>query len=446
MTGFAQPGGTHLSYLRRPTGRRSAAVASALFTAAVLQTALSGGSAGAAPQPNWWHPWVGTWAASPQQARPADLSNPGNPTVTGFTNQTLREIVHTSVGGTAVRVHISNAYSDHALSVGHATVGVQKSDADLTAAPVPLTFHGKQGVQIPAGGEAVSDPVPMQVPQLTNLAVSIYLPQATGPTTNHAFSDQVNFMSGPGDFAGQTDGQQFTRSAGNWFFLSAVDVRASSPATGSVAAFGDDFTDGFLATPNNNSRWPDFLAGRLEQSGTPMGVVNAGVVGNRLLNGSVCFGQSALERLRKDVLSQSGVRDLILLEGTNDLGFVNLPGAGTGCTAPDPQVTVQQIVDGYQRIIWLAHLRGVKVIGGTLPPFKGSAFYSAGTEQARQAVNSWIRDSHRFDAVIDFDKVLRDPSNPQQLNPAFDAGDQLHLNDDGFKAMADAVDLDQLRF
>ncbi|MDN3356465.1 SGNH/GDSL hydrolase family protein [Actinomadura sp. DC4] len=386
--------------------------------------------------------WVGTWAASPQQPRPAGLGSPGNPDLRGFTGQTLRQIVHTSVGGTDLRIHVSNAYGTQTLVLGNATVGVQKTDAELTAAPVPVTFHGRHGARVPAGSEAVSDPIPLRVAPLTNLSVSIALPEATGPATNHSFSDQVNYVSGPGDFSSATGGEAFAQSFGHWFFLSGVDVRTTARDARSVVTFGDDATDGFLSSPNANTRWPDALARRLQQTGRATGVLNAGVNGNRILSDSPCFGAAGLTRLRDDALRQTGVDAVIVQEGMNDFGFAALP--ATPCGLPSRSVTASDIIGAYRRLISAAHARGVRVIGGTLTPIGGSGFSSADTEQIRATVNAWIRTGHRFDAVADFDKAVRDPADPQRILAVYDAGDHLHLNDAGFEIMAGAVRLGDL--
>jgi lysophospholipase L1-like esterase len=425
-------------YMSRVSRRHVTGITFLLF--ALLSLTFSAGSAGAAARHG---NWVGTWAASAQQPRPAGLGSPGNPDLKGFTNQTLRQIVHTSIGGSALRIHVSNAYGAQTLVLGNVTAGLQKADAELTAAPVPVTFHGRNGVRIAAGAQAVSDPIPMRVPPLTNLTISIALPEATGPATNHSFSDQVNYVSGPGDFSGQTGGEAFTQSFGHWFFLSAVDVRPTDGDARSVVAFGDDATDGFLSSPNANTRWPDALAQRLQRSGRPTGVLNAGINGNRLLSESPCFGAAALTRLREDVLRQTGVEAVIVHEGMNDFGFSVLP--ATGCGLPSRSVTAADVIAGYRRIIAAAHARGVRVLGGTLTPIAGSGFSTAGTERMRTTVNTWIRTSHRFDAVVDFDRAVRDPNAPQQILAAYDAGDHLHLNDAGFEAMAGAVELSELR-
>ena len=430
-------------------------LARARLAAALLSVGLLAGlgagaggpamAASAAGQPGTAGPanWTGTWAASPQQARPADLTGAGDPTVTGFDDQTVREIVHTSIGGSALRIHLSNSFGGEVLTVGAVTVGAEGSGADLASPPVAVTFRGGRGVRIPAGGNAVSDPVRMQVAPLANLAISIYLPDVTGPTTNHDLAEQVNYISVPGDHASEPGGQAFSQQAFSWFYLSAVDVRPLAGTAGAVVALGDSITDGYQSTTSGNDRWPDVLAARLAGSARPMGVLNEGISGNRVLGDSTCFGTSALSRLNADVLNQAGARTVILLEGINDIGFPLEPDAG--CTAPNTAVTPRQIIAGYQQIIARAHARGLRVIGATLTPIEGSAYWSAANEQERLAVNAWIRQSHAFDGVIDFDQAVRDPADPHRLLPAYDSGDHLHPNDAGYQAMADAINLALLR-
>jgi lysophospholipase L1-like esterase len=305
------------------------------------------------------------------------------------------------------------------------------------------TFGGRGATSIPAGGEAVSDPVPMRVPALQKLAVSIYLPGVTGPATNHDLAEQVSYISGTGDHASAAGGRAFGEQDSSWFYLAGVDVRPATAGAGAVVALGDSITDGAYSRVGANRRWPDVLAARLAASARPMGVLNEGISGNRVLHGSACFGASALSRLGAGVLDQPGARVLIVLEGINDIRFPTLPGAG--CTLPDPPVTARQIITGYRQIIARAHGRGLRVIGATLSPLAGSASWSARAERERLQVNAWIRDSHAFDAVLDFDKVLRDPADPHRLRPAYDSGDHLHPDDAGYRAMGDAVSLALLR-
>jgi lysophospholipase L1-like esterase len=383
--------------------------------------------------------WVGTWAASPQQARPADLTGPGDFTVTGFDDQTVREIVHTSIGGSELRLHLSNTFSSQALSVGAVTVAPEGTGAALASRPVTVRFSRARSVTIPAGGSVISDPVPEPVSPLSNLAVSVYLPGVTGPTTNHDLAEQVNYVSGGGDQASDPSGQAFTQQSFSWFYLSGVDVRPDRSTDGAVVTFGDSITDGYQSTASANDRWPDVLAARLADSSHPMGVLNQGISGNRVLNDSVCFGTSALSRMGTDVLGQAGARTVILLEGINDIGFPTNP--DSGCSVPNTTVSAQQIIAGYRQIIARGHAHGLRVIGATLTPMEGSSYYTAATEQERLTVNNWIRHSHAFDAVIDFDKVVRDPANPHQLLPADDSGDHLHPNDAGYQAMGDAINL-----
>jgi lysophospholipase L1-like esterase len=413
---------------------RTAAVVLPLIVPPLL---LAPAAYGASPVP-----WVGTWAASATAAPPPGLLDPGQPVVAGFTDQTIREIVHTSVGGTSVRLHITNAYGAGPLKVGEVTVGRPMNEAGLTAAPAEATFGGAAGVAIPAGGEAVTDPLPLAVEGGTDLAISVYLPEATGPTTNHGLANQITYFSGPGNYATQVDGGAFTGSGGNWFFLSAVDVRPVR-TTRAVVAFGDDLTDGFGSDFNVDDRWTDRLATRLAAGNRPAAVLNEGVAGNRLLTDSPCFGARALARLDPDVLHATGVQTVIVHEGMNDIGYGAMPDAG--CFAPNTAATAPQIIAGYRSIAARLHAAGLRVIGATLTPIGGSPFDSTTAEATRQAVNGWIRSGCAFDGYLDFDKVLRDPAHPAALLPAYDRGDHLHPNGAGYQALGDSIDLRLLR-
>jgi lysophospholipase L1-like esterase len=391
--------------------------------------------------------WVASWGASPSPATPAGLL-PGDISAAGFTNQTIRDIVFTSVGGSPARVTISNSFGAAPLRVGQVDVAVAGPGATLVPGTTHvLTFGGRRGVTIRPGEQARSDPARMAVPRLTNLAISIYLPTATGPATYHQDAQQTNYVSTTGNFAGQQDGSAFTTTASSWFFAAALDV-AGAPAgprvRGTVVAFGDSITDGFQSTQNANARWPNDLARRLlgGPPGHALGVIDEGISGNRLLHDSPCLGVNALARLNRDALTQAGAKDVILLEGINDIGFSNLP--NSGCAAPNTAVSAAQIIAAYQQIIHRAHAAGLKIFGGTLTPFKGSFYWSAAAEAKREAVNHWIQTSRAFDGVIDFAAAVASPSAPLVMNPAFDSGDHLHPNDAGYQAMADTVKIAML--
>jgi lysophospholipase L1-like esterase len=403
---------------------------------AAAPAASAGARAGGARGPGLGQ-WVTTWAASPQAAVPGSLA------AAGFTNQTVRNIVFTSVGGNAVRIRLASTFGSAPLSVGDVTVALTGTGASLVPGTSHrVTFGGRGSIQIPAGGQALSDPVPMRVPALRDLTVSVYLPQATGPATNHSDAQQVNWVSTAGDHAADTGPDAFTTQTQSWYFLDDVTVQ-SAPALGTVVAFGDSITDGFQSTVGANARWPNDLARRLDaRHGPALSVADEGISGNRVLNDSECCGINALARLQRDVLGQTGVRDVILLEGINDFGFSALP--PNPLINPTTDVSAGQVIDGYRQIIARAHARGLKVFGATLTPFQGAAYYTAAGEQKREAVNAWIRTSGAFDGVIDFDKVVRSPDDPLVIDPAYDSGDHLHPNDAGYQAMASAVNLQLL--
>ena len=374
--------------------------------------------------------WVGTWGTA---LHPPNLGPPGL-TNSGFNNQTLRQIVHTSVGGEQVRVRLST-FGASALVLGAAHIALR----DAGAAIVPgsdrtLTFGGQPSITIPAGALVVSDPVDLDVPALSDLAVSIFVPGSTGPATWHFVAMQTSYVSPLGDFtASPVMPVDSTRLA--WFWLAGVEVMAAKQ-TGAIVAFGDSITDGPGSTPDTNNRWPDQLAQRLmaQPGNHKMGVLNAGITGNRLLHD--VLGPNALARFDRDVLSQTGVTHVIVLEGNNDIW--------SGEVAPADFVTADQIIEGHRQLIERAHARGLKIYGGTLTPFGGFTPFgftlSPGTEAMRQAVNEWIRTSGEYDAVVDFDEVTRDPSFPTRLRPLYDSGDHLHPNNAGYEAMGNAID------
>ena len=406
--------------------------------------------------------WVATWAASPQTPRfsfprlptpspssassqPAQPSqtNQGNPppppifpAPPTIDNQTVRMIVHTSIGGHRVRVQFSNAFGASALQVGAAHVALRdKESAIVSASDRPLTFGGKTSVVIPPAAEMLSDPVDLEVPKLGDLVISIYIPGEAASPTIHLTGLHTTYISKPGDFTAAPVIADPSAKVQLWYWVSAVDVVAS-PKAGLIVAFGDSITDGATSTPDADRSWPSQLAQRLSANKATAGlaIVNEGISGNRLINDGA--GVSALARFDRDVLSQPGVKWLIVLEGINDIGIGGRPGAH-----PPDAVTADDLVGAHKQIIERAHLHGIKVIGATLTPYVGAAYATEQGESIREAVNQWIRTSGAYDAVIDFDAATQDPANPKQIRPAYNIRDHLHPNDEGYKAMADAVDL-----
>jgi lysophospholipase L1-like esterase len=307
----------------------------------------------------------------------------------------------------------------------------------------PVTYRGRASFQIPAGAQVLSDPVAMRVWPLEELTVSVYLPYQTGRATYHLDAYQVNWVSVSGDHSADSGASAFAVPTTSWYYLSGLIVR-SAAADGTVVAIGDSITDGVNSAVGANARWPNDLARRLDAvSGPTLAVADEGIGGNRVLAGSPFYGVSAEARFERDALDQPGVRDVIVLEGINDIGFSartvteGLARQGTGVSAP-------QIIAGYRQLIAAAHARGLRIFGATLLPFQGAGYYSAAGEATREAVNHWIRTSGAFDGVIDFDKVMRDPADPLRLNPLYDSGDHLHPNDAGYQAMANAINLAML--
>ncbi len=371
--------------------------------------------------------WVTSWSASPQVAARGTLA------AAGFDNQTVRDIIFTSVGGDLIRLELTNVFGAAPLRVGHVTVAVAGPDATVLPGTIhPVTYRGSASFQIPAGAQIRTDPVAMRVAPLQDLAVSVYLPGHTGAATFHSDAQQVNWVSAAGDHAADSDAGAFGIPTLSWYYISALSVQAFG-ADGTVVAVGDSITDGVGSTADANARWPNDLARRLDAPGGPtLAVADEGIGGNRVLIGAQCCGASAEARFGRDALDQPGVRDVIVLEGINDIGF-SLGG-----------VSATRIIAGYQQLIAQAHAQGLKIFGATLLPFQGAGYYTPAGEATREAVNTWIRTSGAFDGVIDFDAVMRDPADPLRLNPAYDSGDHLHPNDVGYQAMADAISLQML--
>ena len=402
---------------------------------AILLLTLALSSAPAADKTHW----VVTWGASPApqladepQMRAAKLE---------FENQTLREIVHTSIGGSTVRVRLSNAFGKDTVEVGSAHIAVRDKGASIVAASDrALTFGGRPSIAIPPNALVLSDPVKLDAPPASDLAIGIFIPHKTPGAGIHYSSQQTSYI-GPGDLtkAASIDGGATIAS---WVFLTAVEVLAPESAS-TVVAFGDSITDGARSTVDANHRWPDFLAARLlaRHGRGQIGVLDAGIGGNRILHdatSNVRFGVNALARFDRDVLAQPGVRYVIVLEGINDLGH-----AGSSAPASET-VSAEDLIEGMKQMIERAHEHGIKVFGATLTPFEGTPFngyFTPEKEAQRKALNEFIRNGHAFDGVVDFDKAVRDPAHPDRMLAAYDGGDHLHPGDAGYKAMGEAIDL-----
>jgi len=382
--------------------------------------------------------WVGTWGASPAPQLPDAAQMYVSKLL--FENQTLREIVHVSIGGDTVRVHLSNAYGGQVVAVGAAHIAVRAKDSAIVpGSDRMLTFGGRTTVTLSTNAPALSDPVKLDVPAGGDLAISIYLPKAVAGAGIHYGAQQTSYV-GKGDVTA-AESIADPQTIGSWVFLTGVDVLAPESAS-AVVAFGDSITDGALSTFNANHRWPDFLAQRLRERGGPqIGVLDEGIGGNRILRDpadNVRFGMNALARFDRDVLSQPGVKYVIVLEGINDLGHY---GASTPAAE---RPGAEDLIAGLSQMIERAHERGLKIFGATLLPFAGTAFpgyYTAEKDAVRGKVNDWIRTSKAFDGVVDFDKAVRDPNRPDMMLPAYDGGDHLHPGDNGYRAMGAAIDL-----
>jgi lysophospholipase L1-like esterase len=379
--------------------------------------------------------WIATWGASPQAATAGNLSR------AGFRDATIREIVLTSAAGFRLRLRLTNEYGSGPLRIGQVTVAVDRGGPNtVPGTSRAVYFDHRRSAVIAPGDEATSDPVALAIPTATRLAISIFLLRATGPATQHADAQQVNYVAAGAHTA--DGGGAFKIRTRSWYFLDGVDVLGASRALGSVVALGDSITDGVGSGLGTNQRWPNYLAGRLNaRSGATLAVVDEGIGGNRVLNGSLCCGADAVARFERDVGDQPGARDVILLEGVNDIGFSHSDGP---LTAPHTDVSALQIVRGYERIITLSHTAGLRIFGATLTPFEGARYWTPAGEAKRESVNNWIRTSGAFDGVIDFAGTVADPGDPDRLNPAYDCGDHLHPNAAGYRAMAAAINLGAL--
>jgi lysophospholipase L1-like esterase len=376
--------------------------------------------------------WISTWAASLLAAPPRPPADSVDRVLT-IVNRTLREVVHVSIGGSRVRIRLSNQYGDRPLSVGSAHVALRTSGAGIDpATDRAVTFNGRSSVVIRAGANLVSDPVSLSVPRLADLTISLFVADSARLSTYHALGLQTNYVSASGDFAGAASFTADT-TIRYWPFLAGVDV-VNPAATGVIVTLGNSITDGVASAADSNARWPDVLARRLFASKEPpKGVVNAGISGNRVLSPGA--GPSALERFDRDVLMQPGVTHVIVLEGVNDIS------GGTNAANPRNEITADELIAGHKQLIDRAHERGLVIFGATLTPIGGMRNISPERLAKREALNAWIRTSGAYDGVIDFAKATRDPTDTTRFLPAYDSGDHLHPNAAGLEAMGRAVDL-----
>ncbi|HET9381895.1 MAG TPA: SGNH/GDSL hydrolase family protein [Streptomyces sp.] len=381
--------------------------------------------------------WVGTWSASPAGAEPGTET-------TGLAGRSVRNVVHTTVGGTGARITLSNLYGQAPLTITHASIAVAAGPGTPAAAAGTmrrLTFAGgATAVVVPAGGQVMSDAVRLAVPHDSDILVTTYSPTPSGPVTHHPHARQISYAA-QGDRTEDTAATAFAEQIPSWRYLTALDV-LSHEAGGTVVVLGDSLTDGISSTPNANARWTDVLADRLREAAASganvprYGVVNQGISGNRVLTdglGRPADNPSGLNRFTRDVLGRTNVKVVVMALGVNDI-------------LRNPQLAdPREITDGLRTMVGQAHARGVKVVGATLMPFQGHRGYTPQRETVRQRVNAEIRAGRVFDTVVDFDAALRDPYDPRRLRSQYDAGDHLHPSDAGYARMAESFDLDSLK-
>jgi lysophospholipase L1-like esterase len=402
--------------------RCSFALAIVLMLAAAASAAGNGGRGAR---------WVATWATSPQVLGPLGTGVPG---AAGLQNQTVREIVHTSAGGRAVRLRLTNRLGDAPVTIDVVRVGLRAAGSGLVpGSSRTVTFAGRTHVMIADHAEVVSDPVALPVAPDSDVAISLFVAARTGPPTAHALALQTNYIAA-GD-ATADGGAAFTTTLSSWYFVSELDVLGGPRVSDSIVALGDSITDGAGTTPDTNRRWPDQLARLL---GGRVGVANAGIIGNNVHESSSCFGLNAIARLETDVFSRAGVRDVVFLEGINDITHPDTPEPRFPCLTRIP-ISAEGLIEQYEQLIDRVHAEGLRIYGGTLTPSIGWPSFTAATEVKRQQVNDWIRTSGAFDAYIDFDAVVRNPADPGRLAPQYDSGDHLHPSDAGALVMARAA-------
>ncbi|WP_086792624.1 SGNH/GDSL hydrolase family protein [Streptomyces thermovulgaris] len=381
--------------------------------------------------------WVGAWAAAPAAAEPGTELH-------GMAGRSVRNVVHASVAGTSARITLSNLYGRSPLHITHASIAIAAREGSAAAAAGTmrrLTFSGAASVRVPPGGQVTSDAVRIAVPRGADVLVTTYSPASSGPVTHHPRARQISYVAA-GDRTEDTTGAPYTERTTVWRHLTALDV-LSTEAEGTVVVLGDSLTDGITSTVNANRRWTDVLARRIRaavergRDDVPRySVVNEGISGNRVLTsglGRPADNPSGMVRFERDVLERTGVEVVVIALGINDILRSPRP------AGPD------EITAGLRALVERAHARGLKVVGATLMPFEGHRRYTPEREAVRQQVNAEIRSGRVFDAVVDFDRALRDPYAPRRLRPVYDSGDHLHPSDQGYRRMAEVFDLRELK-
>lgn len=362
--------------------------------------------------------WLPVWACSPQRSEGGNLPPPP-----GFNGQSLRQEIQLTHGGEGVRVTLDNSFGDHALRIAGASVARSLGDSRIRSEPpLALLFGGRGDVEVPTGGTATSDPVAMDVAAFERLAVTLHIADAPGRVTGHNGSRTTSHLA-PGNQLNALEFPKKHTRVEHWYFLSRLETR-TSPEASAIVVLGDSIADGRGSTTDGHNRWPDQLARRLQAAGMPLSVLNQGIGGNRVLERGL--GPTALVRLERDVLGMPRARWVILHEGVNDLG--------EGATA-------EQLKEAFLQIIDRCRARGLRIAGGTIMPFGGSQYDTPEHERERQALNAWIRDSGAFDAVIDFDAAARNPEAPARLRKEVDGGDHLHPSAEGYRFMAESIEL-----